>query len=162
MRAERGDRACHCTDTLVDGCARGIVAGDQVSEAGMSSAQRAQGLKALEALAGGQGVGCRNSIAADGRGRYLARMLLSLLYTVVTLSLNVLLIRTQAEAARTVELLALRQEVRVLRRRSRRALATRRPAAPGGAEPLPAANRMALLPRPPGDAPPMAPRPGPA
>jgi hypothetical protein len=48
-------------------------------------------------------------------------MLLSLLYTVVTLLLNVLLIRTHAEAARTVELLALRQEVRVLRRRTRRA-----------------------------------------
>ena len=46
-------------------------------------------------------------------------MLLAVLYAVLTLLLDALLLRTRSAAARDIELLALRHEVRVLRRRTR-------------------------------------------
>jgi putative transposase len=46
-------------------------------------------------------------------------VLLSLLYSVVYLLLDLVLVRTRAGDARDVELLALRHEVRVLRRRAK-------------------------------------------
>ena len=48
-------------------------------------------------------------------------MLLSVRYALIRLLLELLLVRSRPAMARDVELLALRQEVRVLRRRAKRA-----------------------------------------
>ena len=76
----------------------------------------------------------------------------SLLYAVVRLLLDLALLRCQSDAGRDLELLALRHEVRVLRRRTKR-IAWR----PGdrlvlaALSPLPPPRRLARVPRPAGD-----------
>ncbi len=56
----------------------------------------------------------------DSPGQYALPMLLSLTYALVRLLLDLALVRTPADRARDAELLALRHEVRVLRRRAKR------------------------------------------
>jgi putative transposase len=65
-------------------------------------------------------VGCIYSLGWADRERYAPAVLLSLLYSVTHLLLDLVLVRTRAGVARDAELLALRHEVRVLRRRTKR------------------------------------------
>jgi hypothetical protein len=67
-----------------------------------------------------EAVGCRYSLGWGGRERYAPSVLLSFLRSVVCLLLDLVLVRTRAGVARDVDLLALRHEVRVLRRRTKR------------------------------------------
>jgi putative transposase len=73
-------------------------------------------------------------------------MLPSLLYAVVRLLLDLALLRCHSGTARDLELLVLRHEVRVLRRRTKR-IAWR----PGDRLVLAAVSRLAGVPRPAGD-----------
>ena len=69
-------------------------------------------------LFGGQRMGKSVRVGADPSRTVL--MLPSLLYAIVRLLLDVALLRCRSGAARDLDLLALRQEVRVLRRRTKR------------------------------------------
>jgi hypothetical protein len=89
-------------------------------------------------------------------------MLLALVYRPVCWLLRVALGRNPAARAEMVELLALRHEVRVLRRQVDLDLAAEGLPAPGGAQPLRAPGRALALSRAARDPAPLAPRARPA